>query len=182
MAVKIRLSRHGRKNRPFYHIVVADSRAPRDGRFVERIGSYNPMTNPATIELDCEKALDWIYKGAQPTLTCRRILSYKGVYLRKHLNAGVAKGAFDAEEAQRRFDAWVQEKDAKIEAKKRDIEAGENAKSKSRLEAEAKVNEERAEALRKQKAEADAAKAAAETPVEETAEVETPAADDASAE
>ena len=93
MAVKIRLARHGKKNYAFFHIVVADSRAPRDGRFIELLGTYNPNTNPASIILDCEKALDWLNKGAQPTDTCRRILSYKGVLLRKHLNKGVAKGA-----------------------------------------------------------------------------------------
>lgn len=121
------------------------------------------MTNPATVDLDCEKALEWIHKGAQPTMTCRRILSYKGVYLRKHLNAGVAKGAFDAEEAQRRFDAWAQDKEAKIEKLKREIAEGLDAKSKSRLEEEAKVSAARAEELRKKQAEAEAAKKAAET-------------------
>ena len=91
MAVKIRLARHGKKNYAFFHIVVADSRAPRDGRFIELLGTYNPNTNPASIILDCEKALDWLNNGAQPTDTCRRILSYKGVLLRKHLDKGVAK-------------------------------------------------------------------------------------------
>ena len=99
MPVKIRLARHGRKKGPFYHIVAADSRAPRDGRYIERIGIYNPKTNPATIELDFDKSLDWLMKGAQPTDTCRAILSYKGVLYKKHLLEGVKKNAFSAEEA-----------------------------------------------------------------------------------
>ncbi len=102
MPVKIRLARHGRKGYAYYHIVVADSRAPRDGRFIERIGSYNPNTNPATIDLNFDKALDWLFKGAQPTDTCRAILSYKGVMMKKHLLEGVKKGAFDDAEAERR--------------------------------------------------------------------------------
>ena len=148
MAVKIRLSRHGRKNHPFYHIVVADSRAPRDGRFIERIGSYNPMTDPATIDIDIDRSLYWLGCGAQPTLTVRNILSYKGVLLKKHLLGGVAKNAFTLEEAERRFAAWVQDKEAKIEAK--------NAE-KSRLEAESKVSEARAAAIRKKREEESAA-------------------------
>ena len=107
MAVKIRLARHGKKNFAFFHIVVADSRAPRDGKFIERIGTYNPNTNPATIELNGEKALDWMFKGAQPTDTCRRILSYKGILLRKHLQEGVKKGALTQEAADQKWNAWV---------------------------------------------------------------------------
>jgi ribosomal protein S16 len=160
MAVKIRLSRHGRKGKPFYHIVVADSRAPRDGRFIERLGSYNPMTNPATIDIDVERALYWVNQGAQPTLTANRILSYKGVLLKKHLQGGVAKGAFSQEEADRRFAAWLQEKEAKIEAKRQSLNTKQQDTAKSRLEAESKVNEKRAEALRKKKEELEAAKKA----------------------
>ena len=103
MPVKIRLARRGKKGYPFYHIVVADSRAPRDGKFIENIGSYNPNTNPATINLDFEKALDWLQKGAQPTDTCRAILSYKGVLMKKHLLGGVSKGAFTQEVAEAKF-------------------------------------------------------------------------------
>ncbi len=116
MPVKIRLARHGRKGRPFYHIVIADSRAPRDGRYIERIGSYNPNTNPATIDLDFDGALNWLQKGAQPTDTARAILSYRGVLLKNHLLKGVKKGAFTKEEAERRFEAWLSEKNAKIQA------------------------------------------------------------------
>ena len=114
MAVKIRLQRKGRKKRPFYHIVVADSRAPRDGRFIERLGLYNPMTKPATIELDREKAYDWLLKGAQPTDTTRAILRFKGVYYKKHLMRGVKKGAMTQEEADAKYEKWVEEKEARI--------------------------------------------------------------------
>lgn len=114
MAVKIRLQRKGRKKRPFYHIVVADSRAPRDGRFIERLGLYNPMTKPATIELDRDKAYDWLIKGAQPTDTTRAILRFKGVYYRKHLMRGVKKGAMTQEEADAMYEKWVEEKEARI--------------------------------------------------------------------
>ena len=117
MAVKIRLQRKGRKKRPFYHIVVADSRAPRDGRFIERLGSYNPMTKPATIELDRDKAFSWIEKGAQPTDTARAILRFKGVYYRKHLMRGVKKGAMTLEEAETLYNKWIEEKEAKIAAR-----------------------------------------------------------------
>jgi small subunit ribosomal protein S16 len=164
MPAKIRLQRHGRKRFAFYHIVVADGRAPRDGRFIERIGSYNPNTNPATIDLDFEKALDWLTKGAQPTDTVRAILSYKGVLYKKHLLGGVAKGAFDEDEAERRFNTWEAEKDAKIQAKKdrlsKDVET---SKSKA-LEAEVKVNAERAEAIAKRNAELAAEARAAKAP------------------
>ena len=117
MAVKIRLARHGKKGFAFYHIVAADSRAPRDGKFIEKLGTYNPNTNPATIDLDFEKALGWLQKGAQPTDTCRAILSYKGVLYKKHLLGGVAKGAFSETEAEARCNKWLSEKAGKIEAK-----------------------------------------------------------------
>ena len=167
MAVKIRLQRHGKKNFAFFHIVVADSRSPRDGRFIEQLGSYNPNTNPATIILDGEKALKWLNVGAQPTLTARRILSYEGVLLRKHLQEGVAKGALTQAQADEKFAAWKAGQDEKIAA---------IAKAKEAKAAEAKVNEARAEAIAKKKAEAEeaarkaaeeaAAAAAAETPAE----------------
>lgn len=117
MAVKIRLQRHGRKQTPLYHIVIADARAPRDGNFIERIGTYNPMTRPATIEVDRMKAYEWIKNGAQPTDTVRAILRFKGVMYYKHLQRGVAKGAMTPEDAEMKFRAWVDEKEAKIMAR-----------------------------------------------------------------
>lgn len=117
MPVKIRLQRKGRKKRPFYHIVIADSRAPRDGKFIERIGIYNPMTKPATIELDRDKAYDWLMKGAQPTETARAILRFKGVLYKKHLMQGVKKGALTEEQAQEKLNAWIENKEAKIAAR-----------------------------------------------------------------
>jgi small subunit ribosomal protein S16 len=117
MPVKIRLQRKGRRKRPFYHIVVADARAPRDGRFIEKLGTYNPMTSPATIDLDRDKAFDWLMKGAQPTDTARAILRFKGVLYKKHLMRGVKKGALTQEEADAKFVEWVSEKEAKIDAR-----------------------------------------------------------------
>ena len=115
MSVKIRLSRHGKKQSPYYHIVIADSRAPRDGKFIERIGDYDPTTNPATIKLNFDRALSWLEKGAQPTDTCRAILSYEGVLMKQHLLTGVKKGAFDEAAAIEKFAAWKAEKLAKIQ-------------------------------------------------------------------
>ena len=162
MATKIRLQRHGHKNYAFYPIVVADSRAPRDGRFIERIGSYNPNTNPATISLNFERALYWVNVGAIPTDTVRNILSREGVMLMKHLQGGVKKGAFSQEEAQKRFDAWKAEKDAKLEAIRNQVRDDKKANVKKALEEETKKNEAKAEAVAKKKAEIAAAKAAAE--------------------
>jgi small subunit ribosomal protein S16 len=147
MAVKIRLARHGKKNHAYFHIVVADSRAPRDGRLIETLGTYNPNTDPATINLDQERALYWINTGAQPTLTARRLLSYRGILLKKHLQEGVAKGALTQEQADAKWDAWMQEKEAKVAAKKGKLEQETREEMKQRLEAEAKVNKERAAAL-----------------------------------
>ena len=114
MATKIRLQRFGKKGKPFYHVVVADARAPRDGKFIERLGSYNPNTNPATIEINFEKALDWVNKGAQPTDTCRAILSYKGILYKKHLEGGVKKGALTEEQAEAKFALWLEGKAVKM--------------------------------------------------------------------
>lgn len=114
MPVKIRLQRKGRKKRPFYHIVVADSRSPRDGRFIDKLGTYNPMTRPATIDLDRDRAFDWLMKGAQPTDTARAILRFKGIYYKKHLMRGVAKGALTEAEAEAKYNEWVEKKEAKI--------------------------------------------------------------------
>jgi small subunit ribosomal protein S16 len=156
MAVKIRLARKGRKKKAFYHIVVADSRSPRDGRYIEKIGSYNPITNPATIELDFDKALGWLQNGALPTDTCRAILSYKGVMMKKHLLEGVKKGAFDEAEATRRFEEWLKQNEAKIEAKKQGLEKSVDDAISSRLKEEKRINEARAAKLAKRKAEIDA--------------------------
>ncbi|HZH55366.1 MAG TPA: 30S ribosomal protein S16 [Sphingobacteriaceae bacterium] len=147
MATKIRLQRHGKKGRPFYHVVIADSRSPRDGKFIERIGSYNPNTNPATIDLNFESALSWIQKGAQPTDTARAILSYKGVMYKKHLLDGVKKGAFDEAAAEAKFEEWLKGKDAKIEGKKDNLAKSKEDAKKAALEAEAKKKEEMAKAL-----------------------------------
>ena len=162
MAVKIRLQRHGHKDYAFYPIVIADSRAPRDGRFIERIGSYNPNTNPATISLNFERALYWVNVGAIPTDTVRNILSREGVMLMKHLQGGVKKGAFSEEEAQKRFEAWKAEKQAKLDAIRNKERDDKKAANKKAIAEEAKKNEAKAEAVAKKKAEIAAAKAAAE--------------------
>ena len=174
MPVKIRLTRRGRKKAPFYHIVIADSRAPRDGRFIESIGKYNPITNPATIELDFDKALEWLLKGAQPTDTCRAILSYKGVMMKKHLLEGVKKGAFTEEQSEEKFQTWLKGKEDKIQAKVDSLQKGEDTDAKNRLDAETKVREARAEDIAKRNAEAAAEEAKANAPeVEEAPEAVT---------
>lgn len=180
MAVKIRLAKKGRKKLAYYHIVVADSRSPRDGRYIEKIGIYNPVTDPATIELDFNRALDWLQNGAQPTDTCRAILSYKGVLLKKHLLEGVKKGAFDEAEAERRFNEWIKLNEEKIDSKKSRLEKVQDDSKKKRIEAEKLINEARAAELAKKNAEL-AAKAEADEKVEtqpeqETASEETPPA------
>ncbi|HZL10701.1 MAG TPA: 30S ribosomal protein S16 [Prolixibacteraceae bacterium] len=172
MPAKIRLQRHGRKRYAYYHIVIADSRAPRDGKNIERIGSYNPNTNPATIDLDFDKAIDWLAKGAQPTDTVRAILSYKGVMYKKHLLGGVAKGAFTAEVAETRFEAWLAEKANKVQAKKDGLITSSESSRTAQLEMETKKNTERANAIAKRNSDladavAAAAKAAAAPEVEE---------------
>ncbi len=176
MATKIRLQRHGHKDYAFYPIVIADSRAPRDGRFIERIGSYNPNTNPATISLNFERALYWINVGAIPTDTVRNILSREGVMLMKHLQGGVKKGAFTEEEAQKRFEAWKAQKQAKLDAIRNKDRDDKKAADKKAIAEEAKKNEAKAEAVAKKKAEIAAAKAAAEAEAAKAAqEVEAPA-------
>ncbi|MEJ7557013.1 MAG: 30S ribosomal protein S16 [Pedobacter sp.] len=147
MATKIRLQRFGKKGKPFFHVVVADSRSPRDGKFIERLGSYNPNTNPATIELNFDKTLDWMNKGAEPTDTCRAILSYKGVLYKKHLEGGIKKGALTTEQADAKFAEWLDAKDGKIEGKKDNLTKSKDEVRKSALAAEAKKNAERAAAL-----------------------------------
>ena len=177
MAVKIRLARHGKKAYAFYHIVVADSRAPRDGKFIEKLGTYNPNTNPATIDLNFEQALSWLMKGAQPTDTARAILSYKGVLYKKHLLGGVAKGAFTESDAEAKFNKWLGEKEGKVTAKVNKLAADAQADKKARLTAEAAVKEARAAAIaeRKAAAEAEAAAAAAEAEEAPAEATETPA-------
>jgi small subunit ribosomal protein S16 len=175
MPAKIRLTRQGRKKRPFYHIVVADSRAPRDGNYIDKLGLYDPNTNPATIDLDFEKALDWLQKGAQPTDTCKAILSYKGVLMKKHLLEGVKKGALTEEEANTRFDKWLKEKITKIQAKTEKVKKTKETEAKKRLDAEVKIKDAKAEEIAKKKAaeakaEAAAAKEAEEPAVEEITE------------
>ena len=176
MAVKIRLQRHGKKNFAFFHFVVADTRAPRDGRYIEQIGSYNPNTNPATINLDFDRALAWIKVGAQPSLVCRRILSYEGVLLRHHLDGGVAKGALTQEAADKKFNDWKAQRDAKIDAKVNGLRNEAVAKANAALAEESKVNAARAEAIAKRAAELAAAAAAKEAEQAEEAQAEeTPA-------
>jgi small subunit ribosomal protein S16 len=174
MAVKIRLARHGKKAYAFYHIVVADSRAPRDGKFIEKLGVYDPNTDPATIELDFDSALDWLNKGAQPTETTRAILSYKGVLLRKHLDGGIKKGALTPEAAEQKFQAWIADKKLKISTKKNLLDKVKIDRSKSRLGAEIRVKEAKAEDVAKKKA-ALAAKAAAAAATTATEAEATPA-------
>jgi len=190
MATKIRLQRGGRKGYAFYKIVIADSRAPRDGKFTEKIGTYNPNTNPATVDLNFERALYWVEVGAQPTDTVRNILSDKGVYLMKHLKGGVKKGAFDEAEMQKRFDAWMEQKE-QSNKKVADDEATKKVENmKQRLEQEKAVNKAIAEKVAEKKAaakaaeeEAAAAKAAEEAAAKAAEEAaEAPAAEEAPAE
>ena len=177
MATKIRLQRNGRKSYAFYSIVIADARAPRDGRFTEKIGTYNPNTNPATVDLNFDRALYWVMTGAQPTDTVRNILSREGVYMKKHLLGGVAKGAFDEAQAEAKFNAWKENKQSGLAALKAKEEEAKKAEAKARLEAEKKVNEEIAKKVAEKKAAEAAAKAEAEaaanaeaTPAEEATE------------
>ena len=169
MATSIRLQRHGRKSYAFYSIVIADSRAPRDGKFIEKIGTYNPNTNPATVDLNFDAALAWVLKGAQPSDTVRNILSREGVYMKKHLLGGVAKGAFGEAEAEAKFEAWKSNKQSGLATLKAKQDEAKKAEAKARLEAEKKINEVKAKALAEKKAAEAAEKAAAEAPAEETA-------------
>ncbi len=166
MAVKIRLARRGRKKLAQYDVVVADARAPRDGKFIEKLGTYNPLTVPATIVLDDQKAFEWVMKGAQPTDTLKAMLSYRGILLKKHLQIGVIKGAITQEQADQKHADWVKSKEAKIQGRKDNLSKSKEDAAKARKAAESKVKEARAEAIRqKQKAaEAAAAEQAAATP------------------
>ena len=157
MPVRIRLQRHGKKGKPFYWIVAADSRSKRDGKFLEKLGTYNPNTNPATIDLNIDQAVQWIRNGAQPSDTARAILSYKGAMLKKHLLAGVDKGALTQEQAEAKFQKWLEEKDAKISSKKEGLSKEREAQKAKILDAERAINQKRieeAEALKKEEAQA----------------------------
>ena len=171
MATKIRLQRHGRKARPIFKIVVADERAKRDGKFIEKLGVYNPNTNPATIDLNFDSAVEWMMKGAQPTDTARAILSYKGVMMKKHLLGGVAKGAFSEEEADKRFEAWLADKEGKIQAKRDGLSKAAQDKAAAKLAAEKEANEKRAQELAAANSEL-AEEVATEESTEETVEAE----------
>ena len=178
MPVKIRLQRHGKKAKAFYHIVVADSRAPRDGKFIEKLGTYNPNTNPATIDINTDSAVQWLHNGAQPTDTARAILSYKGILYKRHLQIGVTKGAITQDQADAKFAAWLEEKAAKVNAKKSNISSSKEDAKKARLTLEAKQKEEKAKAIA-----AKNAPVVEEAPAEEVvAEVEATEAPEASAE
>ncbi len=143
MATKLRLQRHGKKGKPFYHVVAADARAKRDGRFIEKLGTYNPNTNPATIDINFDKALDWMMKGAQPTDTVRALLSYSGILHKKHLLEGVKKGALTEEQAEKKFEAWKTEKEAKIQAKKDGLVSAKDKNEAEKLAAETAVKDAR---------------------------------------
>ena len=184
MPVRIRLQRHGKKGKPFYWIVAADGRAKRDGRYLEKIGTYNPNTNPATVKLDLDQAVKWLENGAQPSDTARTLLSYRGAMIKHHLNGGVKKGAFSQEEADKRFAAWLEGKQAKIQAKTDGLDNSKANDLAQRLEAEKAVNQKRIADLTAapeagQAEEGDTAEVAAETATEaveeETAADEAPA-------
>jgi small subunit ribosomal protein S16 len=187
MSVKIRLQRHGRKKAAFFHIVVADSRAPRNGRFIEKLGIYNPNTNPATIDLNFDSTLDWVQKGAIPTDTARAILSYKGVMMKHHLLSGVAKGALTAEQVEEKFAKWLDEKVTKVETKVSTVTGEKQSKRIADLEREAKISAERAAKIAAKNApevvidgaaeETVAVEATAEGEVEATTTEETPVAE-----
>jgi small subunit ribosomal protein S16 len=170
MATKIRLQRNGRKSYAFYSIVIADSRAPRDGKFIEKLGTYNPNTNPATVDLNFDKALDWVLKGAQPTDTVRNILSREGVYMKKHLLGGVKKGAFAEADVETKFNAWKQQKLSKLNDVKTKVDEAKKEEAKKLFEAEQKVNEAKAKVLAEKKAAEEAAKAAKEAEAAKVAE------------
>src|SRR5690349_2169314 len=164
MAVKIRLARRGRKKLARFDVVVTDARAPRDGRFIEKIGTYNPLTNPATIELNDDKAFEWLMKGAQPSEVVKAMLSYRGIMMKKHLQIGVIKGAINQETADKKLADWKQSKESKIQSKRDNLAKSKQDAAKARRDAETKVREARAEAIRK---EAEVAASAAAAPAAE---------------
>jgi small subunit ribosomal protein S16 len=158
--VKIRLARRGRKKLAMFDVIVADARAPRDGRFIEKIGTYNPLTNPASIVMNDERAFHWLMNGAQPSDTVKAMLSYRGVMLRKHLQIGVVKGAITQEQADAKLADWLKAKESKIQAKRDTLSQSKQAQAKARKEAETKIREARAEAIRKKQIVAEQAAAA----------------------
>ena len=178
MATRIRLSRRGRKKLAIYDIVIADSRSPRDGRIIEKIGNYNPNTNPATINIDEDKALSWLMKGAQPSETVRAILSYKGLLLKKHLQVGVLKGALKQDEADKKLEKWLKEKEEKINKKISSLEESEKDAEKKRIDNEKAYNKKRAEEAKKkleEKLAKEAEEVKEEAPAEEPKKEEAPA-------
>jgi small subunit ribosomal protein S16 len=184
MPTRMRLQRRGKKGQPFYHLVIADGRAPRDGKYIEQLGTYNPLTNPADINIDFDLTLNWLKKGAEPTETVRAILSYKGVLYKYHLLKGVMKGALTEEQMEAKFQEWLAAKESKINQKKRDVELEGKDGHKKRIEAEVKVNLAKSEAIAKKLAKAAAkakegeeAEATAEEVSEPVAEVADPAAE-----
>lgn len=176
MATRIRLQRHGRKRRAIFTIVVADQRSKRDGRYIEKIGQYNPNTNPATIDIDFDKAVEWVMKGAQPSDTARAILSYKGVLMKKHLLEGVKKGALTEEQVEEKFNAWMEEKENRINSKREGLSKAAEEERKARLAAEAEANKKRAEEIAAKNAPEEVAEEATEEATAEAAE-EAPAAE-----
>lgn len=182
MPAKIRLQRHGKKGQPFYHIVVADGRAPRDGRFIQKIGTYNPLTSPASIDLDVENAVVWLKNGAQPTETVRAILRYKGALYLHHLLKGAEKGALTEEQARAKYQAWKAEKDQQIQSAARNSELKQKEESKKRRDAEVKVRDARAaEIAEKRRKEVEAQIASVQEAVSEPAEAPEAQADEAEA-
>ena len=167
MPVKLRLQRHGKKGKPFYWLVAADARAKRDGRYLEKLGTYNPNTNPATVVIDIDRAVNWLEKGAQPTDTARTLLSYRGAMLKHHLNGGVRKGALTQEEADKKLEAWLEEKEAKIQAKKDGLSKAAADASAQRLADEKAASEKRLAAAQEAEAPVEEAQGEAEAPVEE---------------
>jgi len=180
MAVKIRLARRGRKKLALYDVVVADARAPRDVRFIEKLGTYNPLTNPVTVEINDERAFHWVMNGAQPTDTVKAMLSFRGVLLKKHLQIGVLKGALTQEQADSKLADWLNEKEAKISARVDKITRSKQADTKARKDAEIKVKEARAEAIRKKSIVVEASAEGENAPAEEAQE-QAPASEEAAA-
>ena len=171
MPVKIRLQRHGKKGKPFYWVVAADSRSKRDGKFLEKIGTYNPNTNPATIDINLDSAVQWLHNGAQPTETAKAILSYKGALLKHHLDGGVRKGALTQEQADAKLAQWLDEKAGKVDAKKAGLSTAKADAKAAALAAEQKVNADRIAAAKQAEADAIAAASAEEATAEATEEV-----------
>ena len=191
MATKIRLQRHGKKGKAFFHLVAADSRAPRDGRYIEKLGTYNPNTNPATIEMNFDRTLHWVQVGAEMTDTARALLSYKGILHKNHLLNGVKKGALTTEQAEEKFAKWMEEKEGKVQGKKDSLSSAEEKAKADRMKAEVAVKEARAKEIAEKNApepepvveEAPAAEATEEAPAAEAAPVEeAPAAEEAAPE